>query len=218
MLNLNCTVTDNGYLIVRGCYLFRFLQPIGIPLLYFLVLKNYKNKISPSQPGITEDQMMAIRKNDDSLSHIRSLFDNFRPTAMYFEVFDAVRRIVLSATICFMGTSSMCAAFGCSIAFVCLDVQRRINPYLTSELNALAYWANFTLMSTFFMSLLIISRPFAYNGFVIGSILIIQNTSLFVMSVGIITGVWGKLGLYKKSTTVVIHPVNNNMSEECPPT
>ena len=186
------------------------LQPIGIPLLYFIMLRNNRTKICPSE-GLTEEEMIRTRKDDESLAHIRPLFESFRPSAMYFEVIDAVRRIVLSATIGFMGPAAMRSIIGYGIAFCFLEIQRHVAPYPKAETNALASMAASVLTVAFLFAFIIISRPFAYNELIIGLILLFGNLWLVVMGICCVTGTWEKLGYFQKGKTATVVPVGNEI-------
>ena len=67
---------------------------------------------------------------------------------MYFEVFDAIRRIVLSAVVGFMGDSAVKATFGLGLSFVSAIIQREASPYGFRMLNVLHTYAQWMIMYT----------------------------------------------------------------------
>ena len=84
--------------------------PVGIPMVFFVVLWSNRKKIS------TRD---LSRPCPVDLRHIAILFEHYNTSAMYWEVVESVRRLLLSSVICFMGQSSSArTTWGALIAIV----------------------------------------------------------------------------------------------------
>ena len=179
-----------------------FVYPVGIPLGYYLQLSKYRSRInvdvslppptleksksvSASMSEIITDEYHAAeekREADDSLAGVRFLFRYYRPSCMYFEIFDALRRIILSAAIGFFGNSPMkaCVGMGCAAAFGL--IQREVSPYGYQQLNTLHTYTQWQIAFTFFAALVISGQPFHWDTTFLGLVLIGVNLFMFILA------------------------------------
>ena len=109
---------------------------------------------------------------------------------MYFEPIDAIKRIILSSCLGFVGSSPTRAAVGCVVSFVFLVIQRESMPYPSNDVNFLHCWAQFLITGAFFIGLVVTGKPFAYNGPAVGFTLVIGCASLVALAFGCYHGMF----------------------------
>lgn len=132
---------------------------------------------------------------------------------MYFEVFDAVRRIILSAVVGFMGTSPIKATFGLGLAFFSGIVQREMAPYGFGMLNLLHTYTQYMIMYTFFSALLIIAHPFGYGEWSLGlSILLINLVAFAIAGAAVKRGYQTAVGL--RDQVMKVHPTSGGAPDD----
>ena len=155
--------------------------PFGIPFTYYFILRKYKDAICP--PGLSAQEGIAKRSGDAELKPFRFLFKYYLPRSMYFEIFDAIRRMVLGVMLGFIGSSAVRAMWGSALALVGIMVQREQMPYPDKATNYLHYWAQWQLYFTFIAGLIISGKPFAYSESGLGFSLLIFNMSTPMLAV-----------------------------------
>ena len=132
------------------------------------------------------DEAKAVeqRDNDEALQPFRFLFKYYKPRMLYFEIFDAIRRILLGVTLGALSNSSpLRATIGIFISVAGAIVQREAMPYHDKPTSYLHYYAMWQIAFTFFCGLVITGRPIAYQGAVLGICLIFFNVSTPILAI-----------------------------------
>ena len=147
-LAVNCE--SESYYRARNTAIFLILiYPCGIPFVYFLLLRHFRDKINP--PGC--DRLIALqqRSTDPDLRPIGFLYSCYAPEALYFELFDSFRRIIMQGVLTFAslgGWTTGPAVIGIILALSALVVVREVAPYENPSTNILANIAQLQLLAT----------------------------------------------------------------------
>ena len=132
-----------------------FIYPVGIPLGYACLLSHFRHHINP--PGC-DDQLQAMRARNEAkstkpeLRAIDFLFSCYRPGAWWFEVFDSLRRIVMTGLITYVPKTSGPPIAGVMLSLVSLTVFREVQPYENPSTNALSAFGQWQLLSTYLLA------------------------------------------------------------------
>ena len=108
-----------------------FIYPVGIPLGYACLLFRLRGQINPLG---CDDQLQAMRARTEAkstnpeLRAIDFLFSCYRPGAWWFEVFDSVRRIVMTGLITYVPKTSGPPVAGIALSLLSLTVFREVQP------------------------------------------------------------------------------------------
>ncbi len=111
---------------------------------------------------------------------------------MYFEVFEAVRRITLVSVLGFLSDSESIAGF--FLCVVSLTIQRETCPYLENGANVLSVWASYAVAMVSLACVLTASRP-NYYGIGTGWLLSVVVVSVPLLSIALH---FGMLNMYEK--------------------
>jgi hypothetical protein len=94
-----------------------------------------------------EELAVERRKMDETIYHLKFLWQDYRPSHWWFDVIDIYRRIVFIAVLPFMGsTGSVRAAFGCVMAIAVVAWVRETSPFLRNATNAVLVIANYQVL------------------------------------------------------------------------
>ena len=74
-------------------YLMILLYPVGINVMYFVLLYRHRNLINPPKMGI--DHAIVSRNANPRVAHLSFLFKHYKPSAYLYEVIDSMRRLLL---------------------------------------------------------------------------------------------------------------------------
>ena len=147
-LAVNCA--SASYYRARNTAIFLILiYPCGIPLGYFVLLRRFRDKIHPQ--GCDRLDAMQKRAADPELRPISFLFSCYSPEALYFEIFDSFRRIIMQGVLTFAslgGWTTGPAVIGIILALSALIVVREVAPYENPSTNILANIAQLQLLAT----------------------------------------------------------------------
>ena len=107
--SIDCRASNRAFYLTFAVVMM-VIYPIGIPLVYAVILYRNREKINPPShlvvdkneaDVVNEDIIQAakikVRSSYKSLEKIRNLFDSCTPKRWYFEVLDCVRRLLLGA-------------------------------------------------------------------------------------------------------------------------
>jgi len=133
------------------------VYPLGIPLLYFIVLFRKKDEFDPIPDNFEESQRS--RSKNPELKPYIFLFLAYQPHAWWFEVYECFRRLLLSAALVFfLDGTSMQIVIGITIAILSIKLYAIIEPFVflsTSYLAEICQWSIFAIL---FSGLLIKSQ------------------------------------------------------------
>ncbi|CAE7541394.1 unnamed protein product [Symbiodinium sp. CCMP2592] len=98
------------------------------------------------------------RDNDPTIKHLLFIFDDYKPSCMYFEVFESLRKIFLSGALAFIASGSwlqvVVGLFACQLS---LKVLQRFQPYANPTATTTAEIAQQMLFTNLVFGLLILS-------------------------------------------------------------
>jgi hypothetical protein len=143
------------------------IYPIGIPLMYYLLLKQVKHKLDPGQKRLTyelgsDDAGMkeAIRlrnefeEHDPDVKRLHFLYASYEPSCWWFEVAETLRRLTFTCGMIFFlpGTAVQISAS----MLLCLGAMRiyaGYKPFVKDSLDLLAEATQWQLFLTMFAAL-----------------------------------------------------------------
>ena len=119
----------------------------GIPAIYLFLLVRNHDRINPaadSTPG-----KLVARSRDETLAPVAFLFKYVKPERWWFEVADALRRVIMIGGLVFVeDQDARKAAVGFGLSAASLILFREAEPYLTVSCNVLATIAQWQLIVT----------------------------------------------------------------------
>jgi len=158
------------------------IYPIGIPLLYFVLLWGMRKRINPSVdenhvldhiPLSEEDKNFLItagheltfvkqlvkvhkRDQDPSISHLSFIYEEYEPRTYLFSIVDCVRKLCLSGILVFLYPGSLSqVGFALLFALIFAKVQTHVRPFLEDEDDLIAEVVMESLVIFFFLSLML---------------------------------------------------------------
>jgi len=151
-----------------------FVYPIGIPVLYFVLLYKNREKLH------TND-----RDDDEGLHHIAFLWDCYEPQLWWFEIFDCVRRLSLTGLLVFVfkGQASQIVV---AMVLASLSVVAFVHwrPFVKDENDNLAIVSQGAIFFTLLAGLLKkveVDKTDKYDDNMFGTVLIFVNCIGVVM-------------------------------------
>jgi hypothetical protein len=136
-----------------------FIYPIGIPLIYYILLVQDDKKLNP--PDVDMEVTIENRMKDPELAKTQFLWFQYKPNVYYFEVVETYRRISLTAGLTILGDSAWKRACAVFLAIVFYVWYRDVEPYQWKDTNAVSNICQFQIILTFFICLLL-SIPGSY--------------------------------------------------------
>jgi hypothetical protein len=138
------------------------------------------------------NDMLCGKGGDKDVMLLRStqfLFKEYEPRYWWFEVFECVRRIMLTggSAMFFEGSSSQ-VAFGMLISIIAIHVYATTRPYINRRDDLLAMAAQWGIFFTLFGGLLLKTKVPSGDGYEGGleSMLLLVNVAVFVIAVGVL--------------------------------
>ena len=151
---------------------------------YFTVLYLNRGRINPKAASM--HAKLARRSQDSSLTHISFLFKYTRPERWWFEVADALRRVMIMGLLVFIKDDrALKACIGFALSCSSLVLFRESEPYLTTSCNALATVAQWQLIVTFFAAIILKGEPFEFETFDLMVWLLAANVCLIIGALSI---------------------------------
>jgi len=171
-----------------------FVYPLGIPFLYMSMLFLSREKLDPQEYFEEMSLSQAVRKREQDVNHLKFLYDAFKPKFWYMEVFECLRKLMLTGFVVFFYEgSALQVAGGTLVAIWALMVYSYTRPYLMRSNNTFAIFAHFQVFFTLFCSLLIrmdefsgdgeSSQSLQFDSEQLGTALLISNLSVLVLGV-----------------------------------
>lgn len=71
------------------------LYPIGVTCLFAAILYHFRDRINP--PGVSMQEAIELRNKDAQVRLASFLFEAYQPRFWWFEVFECIRRLALTA-------------------------------------------------------------------------------------------------------------------------
>jgi len=115
-----------------------FVYPVGVPLMYSVLLFRNRQRINPKE-GSTVDDKMRIRDADLSIKKLSFLWVSYKPSCWWFEIFECCRRLLMTGGLVFISQGSpLQVSCGLCITFFSLFCLCWFKPYVTNRDNLLA--------------------------------------------------------------------------------
>lgn len=149
------------------------VYPVGIPLLYYIVLRNKSHLISQ---GVKALSPHALRQ----LSSSRFLWDAYEPQFWYWEVIESYRRLVLTAVVSVILPGSVLQpVIGMLFALFYIKIYGYYRPYEDDADDGVAESGQFQVFFTYFGVLLLVisstSRRNLHWDFPVGVMMVAVN-------------------------------------------
>jgi hypothetical protein len=160
--------------------------------------------IPPLAASITDEEALlrerknqlldnVARKNSTehtTYSHFRAtsfLFDGYEPRYWWFEIFECVRRLMITGgTVFFLEGSATQVAVGVLISLVSIHVYAFAQPFIEGSSDVLALTAQWGIFLTLFLGLLLKTGVAGHDGYddTLGGLLVFVNAAVIVIAVG----------------------------------
>ena len=158
------------------------VYPIATPAICFYLLYKHRDGIHPKSAD-TEFAADTMRKADPKLRALRPMFHPYRPSFWFFEPIDLLRRIIMMGALVTVRGNAVRAAVGFVLALIFGAVYRECTPYLSDSLNNLSTAAMWMVTLVYGTGVVIIGRPFGYDEFSLGVVLVVMLLVLVVFTV-----------------------------------
>jgi predicted outer membrane repeat protein len=189
------TDTYRSYLIYGAIMI--LLYPVGIPLIYAILLVSNQKHVNPSWRLVVEGkekkvisekvlqrEKMKIRRTYDDIRNISFLFDNYKPKRWYFEIFECFRRLTLGAIpVLILRGQSLQIIIVLLVSLLSVALLMHMEPYTHDADNRLAIIAQWSITMALIGALVI--RIDALNEddspILLSVVLIIINLAVFLL-------------------------------------
>ena len=123
------------------------VYPIGIPLIYFVMLYKNREKLDP-QKFFTEMSLLeAIFQRRKEINYLKFLYEAYLPNFWWTEVMECLRKLLLTGfVVFFFEGSGLQAAFGLFVSMVFAIVYAHINPFLIPSNNTFSAFVHFQVI------------------------------------------------------------------------
>jgi hypothetical protein len=197
--SINCNSPDRSAYLAYGIFMI-FIYPIGIPLVYAVVLIRNRKFINPDWRKVIDaeekkfvsnrvihKEKIKVRNTYDEIENIKLLFDSYVPKRWYFELFDCARRLLLGAVpvLIFRG-SSLQIIIVLLISLCSVATFMYFNPYIHVHDNNLAILAQWSITLVLISALIIKIQALGggSNGNGLGAILVLINIMVIIVAIG----------------------------------
>jgi len=154
------------------------VYPVGIPLSFFVVLYLHKEGI------MARDPLAPVPKK---LEKYAFLFVDYATDMWHGEVFRSVMRVMLSAMVVTISSSSVSrASWGSILAFGYLVITREYQAFLKPSNNAMALGAQYQIFFTYVMAFFLTADPFVFNTSdktTLSTLLLVVNLVVFALAI-----------------------------------
>ena len=105
---IDCDVGDYPRLYAPYAYLMILVYPVGVPALYFLLLKQVQSHVFPDTGDELRDVRLRTTVFADKIEHVKFLFRSYEPRCWWWEIFETARKLSLTGMVIFYapGTAS----------------------------------------------------------------------------------------------------------------
>lgn len=132
------------------------IYPIGVPVLYGMLLYRERNKINPFAKADKLDKVAeAMRTQDRSIAYLHFLWQPYRARYYWFEIFELVRKLFQTSIVVFIapGTSPQ-IVFQLLVTVVSVVIINSLVPYIEVKHNLLAVTAQWCIFGISLVTLL----------------------------------------------------------------
>jgi len=148
-------------------YLMIFVYPIGIPMLYYRLLRDVADKLDPGQREFTLElkseaagqekaleEREKLEEADPRLKALSFLYGSYEPQCYWFEVFETLRKLALTGGLVFLrpGTASQ-IMMSMILCLGSMRVYAGYKPFIEDKVDTFAEVAQWQLFFTMFAAL-----------------------------------------------------------------
>ncbi|RYD66200.1 MAG: hypothetical protein EOP84_31330, partial [Verrucomicrobiaceae bacterium] len=166
--SISCDAPDRSAYLTYGSLMI-LIYPIGIPLVYAVVLFKNRKRINPDwrkvvdveekkfvSNRVIQKEKIKVRNTYEEIENIKLLFDSYVPKRWYFELFDCARRLLLGAVpvLIFRG-STLQIIIVLLISLCSVATFMYFNPYIHVHDNHLAILAQWSITLVLISALII---------------------------------------------------------------
>ncbi|GMH94871.1 hypothetical protein TrST_g7752 [Triparma strigata] len=120
-------------------WIMALVYPLGVPLMYSLLLYKYRRNINPEVESKSMEDQMTKREKDPSIKILSFLWISYKPECWWFEIFECARRLLMTGGLVFIDQGSpLQVSCGLTITFFSLFCICWFKPYVTKRDNLLA--------------------------------------------------------------------------------
>jgi hypothetical protein len=171
------------------CCVKLFLPPVAASLVDHNALLDKREKILRDKSNkMVPDSDKKMKDKHTMLRSTQFLFKEYVPRYWWFEIFECVRRLMITGgTVFFLEGSATQVAAGILVALISIQVYATTQPYINKQDDVLAMAAQWGIFFTLFIGLLLktkVPSDDGYNG-VLGGMLIFVNGMVLVLAIGI---------------------------------
>jgi hypothetical protein len=214
--SIDCNAPDRPFYVVYAVIM-TLIYPIGITALYAMLLWKQRVLICPEKRDwrkvcgvrvfpppplsiadfdaqlVERETMLSDKSDNDGKSGmLRSthfLFNEYEPRFWWFEVFECVRRLMVTGgTVFFLEGSSTQVAAGMLVALFSTLVYTRTQPYIRDEDDKVAMAAQLAIYFTLFIGLLLKAKVPSDDGYdwALGGLLIFVNAMVIALPIFVV--------------------------------
>ena len=196
--SINCNDPIRPLYLTYGVIMI-FIYPVGIPLIYGIILFRNRHMINPESSKVidaeekeivsqkvVQKEKMKVRSTYEEIRNIKNLFESYIPKRWYFELIDCARRLCLGAipVLIFRGsTLQIVIVLLVSLFSVCAFMY--LQPYIHSQDNHLAIIAQWSITLIVISAMIIKVQAVDntnQNTNSLGAILILLNVCVIAFS------------------------------------
>ena len=133
-VSVKCGTAEHRSYVVYSIFML-VLITFGVPLLFASVLMTHRHLIAP--PAKDDAMKYRLRASDTRLSSVTFLFSDYRPSFIYAEPIELIRRVFLVGGVKLLGGDGLQAALSALFALICVFYFDYTRPYSDKLTNLL---------------------------------------------------------------------------------
>ena len=183
--SLDCT-TDRYWAMFAYATAMVAVYPIGAPLVLLLLLWRYRYNLNPPFGNLSEVEVIAARKEDPVLAEepLTDFSMLYRPAFWWFEVYNMVRRLLLTCAVLLCRDLGETTVFVVFVAIITLVIEQESKPYVNVFLSA------FTHVCCWQILLFVLYLQLLDSGATTGDQAIWFSAALMLANVGLIATIF----------------------------
>jgi predicted outer membrane repeat protein len=196
--SISCNAPERSLYLSYGSFMI-LIYPIGIPMVYAMVLFRNRKRINPDwrkvidadekrfvSNQVIQKEKIKVRNTYEEIDNIKLLFDSYVPKRWYFELFECARRLLLGAVpvLIFRG-SVLQIIIVLLVSLFSVATFMHFNPYIHIHDNHLAIVAQWSITLVIISGLIIkveaVSTDENHKG--LGVVLILINLTVVALAI-----------------------------------
>ena len=129
----------------------------GTLIFFSILLYMNRHRINPrAKDELTKRR---VREADRSLDAITFLFKDFKPSCLYMEPIELLRRVTMIGGVRFIGEGGLRCGVSAMLSLMSVFLYREVAPYTNKETNALASAVNVVVFFVYIAAFVIVTKP-----------------------------------------------------------